>query len=399
MSSGRRVGGDNWQGVGFLLDCPEIPRNVAHAGYEQIRRLHMQEGKHTNPTDAKALVRYDGRYEIFDPSAIKTYPLSNRPNKVKLDDLSRPDQVMAGDYAPTSDQAELVEAVAKCVVEARRNDRPVVVITGAHLVKNGLSPLLIDLVDRGTVTLVATNGAGAIHDFELALVGETSEHVPNALPTGQFGMAYEFAYMNQALTLGDEMRLGYGESLGRMICDEAFRDQVLARAGRDGSPTEFSCPDVSLLAATYRCGVPMTVHASIGTDVMDQHPNSDPAAKGSTSGRDFLIFTQHMTTFTGGGVVLNIGSAVTGPEVLLKAVSMAGNIGKPPGKLITADFDIRPHQPEAMTDESQAGYYFRDQKSVATRIPEAFGGQGYYVQGDHRVTIPAFYQAVVKRLG
>ncbi|MBN1343071.1 MAG: hypothetical protein JXQ73_10350 [Phycisphaerae bacterium] len=341
---------------------------------------------------------YEGRYEIFDPSAIQTYPLSTRPNKVKLEDLVDPAKVLETDYRHSEEQASLIEEVAGVVTDARRAGHPVVVITGAHLIKNGLGPLLVDLVRRGVVTLVATNGAGAIHDFELALVGETSEHVPNALPGGKFGMAYEFAYYNEALNLGHEMHLGYGESLGRMIRDASFRQRVLDRVGREDSPTGFTHPETSVLAMTYDRGVPMTVHASIGTDVVDQHPNFDPSAKGGTSGTDFLIFTRHMATFTEGGVVLNIGSAVTGPEVLLKAVSMVGNVGKPPKALTTADFDLRPHDPAVMSDESAAGYYYRDQKSIVTRIPQAFGGRGYYVQGDQRTTVPVLYQAVMRHL-
>ena len=344
-------------------------------------------------------VRYEGRYDVFDPSALATYPLATRPNKVTLEDLVSPAEVLETDYRLTSNQAALIGEVADCVASARRTGQPVVVITGAHLVKNGLGPLLIDWVRRGVATLVATNAAGAIHDFELALVGQTSEDVPDALPTGQFGMAYEFAYMNEAINLGHAMHLGFGESLGRMICESSFRQQVLARVRRQGSVAAFAHPEASVLAATYECKVPMTVHASIGTDVTDQHPSFDGAAKGGTSGRDFLIFTQQMTLFTNGGVVLNIGSAVTGPEVLLKAISMAANVGRAARGLITADFDLRPHDPATMTDASKAGYYYRDQKSVLTRIPQAMGGRGYYVQGDQRVTIPVLYQAIVKRLG
>jgi len=359
----------------------------------------MEDPRTDNRQETGADLRYEGRYDAFDPSGLQTYPLSTRPNKVKLEDLVRPADVLETEYGATPDQLAAIDDAADQVVGARRADRPVVVITGAHLIKNGLGLLLFDLIERRLVTLVATNGAGAIHDFELALIGETSEHVPNALPTGQFGMAYEFAYMNEAINLGDAMHLGFGESLGRMICDRTFRRQVLERVRRDGSPEYFEHPEVSVLAATYQRGVPMTVHASIGTDVTDQHPSCDPAAKGGTSGRDFLIFTQCMTTFTEGGVVLNIGSAVTGPEVLLKAVSMAGNVGRPPNGLITVDFDIRPHEADAMSDETKAGYYYRDQKSVVTRIPEAFGGRGLYVQGDQRVTIPVLYQAIRRRLG
>jgi len=342
---------------------------------------------------------YQGRYEIFDPSAIRTYPLADRPNKVKLDDLQHPKQVLACTPGTSPEQQAAIDRVAEWVVQARAAGRPVICFTGAHLVKNGLSPLLVDLIQRGMVSLIATNGAGGIHDFELAMIGQTSEHVPNALPAGQFGMAFEFSLINQALIVGHAMQLGYGESLGRMICDGAFRAKVLSGLKGADPGTKFQYPQISMLATAYDKAIPLTIHAGIGTDVIDQHANFDGAAKGGTSGRDFLIFTRHITAFTAGGVVLNIGSAVTGPEVLLKAVSMAGNVGKVPQGLLTADFDLRPFRPEVMADESAAGYYYRDQKSVVTRIPQAFGGQGVYVHGDQRVTFPALYQAIVRRLG
>jgi hypothetical protein len=258
--------------------------------------------------------------------------------------------------------------------------------------------LLADLVERKLVTLVAGNAATSIHDFELALIGQTSENVPAALGEGTFGMAYEFAYINTALSLGNTQRLGYGESLGRFICDEAFRAQVLAVAARPDSPRACAHPETSVLAACYRNAIPFTVHAGIGTDVIDQHATFDGQAKGGCSGRDFLIYTQETTKLTDGGVVLNIGSAVTGPEVLLKAVSMAANVGQVPRDILAADFDLRRHDPVQMTDEAAQGYYYRDQKSVVTRIPQAFGGQGLYVQGDQQTTFPLLYRTILQHL-
>jgi hypothetical protein len=152
---------------------------------------------------------------------------------------------------------------------------------------------------------------------------------------------------------------------------------------------------VSILATGYRLDIPVTIHATIGTDVTDQHPNFDGAAKGGTSARDFMIFADTMAKMTSGGVVLNIGSAVTGPEVLLKAVSMSANVGCPPQNIITADFDLRPHEPHSMGNENSLFYYYRDQKSVVTRIPQSFGGKGYYIHGDQRVTIPLLYQKII----
>ncbi len=339
-------------------------------------------------------MEYEGRYKAFDSSRVRTYPLSTRSNKVKLGDLVLPGDVAGKAFDVPQEVRRDVEAVAEAIVAARRDGKPVILFTGAHLIKNGLGPLLVDLVERGCLTLVAGNGATSIHDFELALVGETSENVPAALDKGQFGMAYEFGYINTALSVGNQQKLGYGEALGRMICEESFRKQVLSLAAKPGSPTQFVHPEVSVLATCYRKSIPFTVHVGIGVDVIDQHPSFDGQAKGGCSGRDFLLYTNEICKLAKGGVVLNVGSAVTGPEVLLKAVSMAANVGSVPQGILTADFDLREHKPRHMTDEAAQGYYFRDQKSVVTRIPEAFGGRGLYIQGDQRQTIPFLYKCI-----
>ena len=343
-------------------------------------------------------MKYEGRYKMFRSRLIGTYPLASRTSKVGLEDIVKPGDVVDAEFNLPDKTGCQIDTLAQAIVEARSEDRPVIFFTGAHLIKNGLSLLVIDLVERGMVTLVAGNCATAIHDFELALIGQTSEDVPHALEQGQFGMAYEFAYFNAAISHGHKQHLGLGEALGRTICDSNFAAAVLDPIAGDDSPRQFLHPQVSLLAACYQRNIPFTVHASIGTDVVDQHPSFDPAAKGGCSGRDFLIFTEHVSHFTEGGVVLNVGSAVTGPEVLLKAVSMAANIGRAPRSLITADFDLRRHIPADMTDESTESYYFRDQKSIVTRIPQAFGGQGHYVQGDQKQTIALLYQRILARL-
>jgi hypothetical protein len=343
-------------------------------------------------------MEYEGRYTAFDVTRIETYPLSTRSNKVTLSDLVFSKDLAGLAFDLPQPVQEDLRRVAAAMVEARREGKPVILFTGAHLIKNGLGPLVVDLVERGAVTLVAGNGATAIHDFELALIGETSENVPAALDQGQFGMAYEFAYINMALSVGNQQKLGYGESLGRMICEEPFRRAVLALAAKEGTASEFRHPGTSVLAACYRRAIPFTVHAGIGTDVIDQHPSFDGQAKGGCSGRDFLIYTHEVTKLVDGGVVLNIGSAVTGPEVLLKAVSMAANVGRVPHGILAADFDLREHEPRQMTDESAPGYYFRDQKSIVTRIPQAFGGRGLYIQGDQTQTFPFLCQQIGRRL-
>lgn len=343
-------------------------------------------------------MQYNGKYNIFDPGQIKTYPLSARSNKVTLKDLISPSDVnnLAVDL-PKQTCCD-IETIAQAVVSARKADNPVILFTGAHLIKNGLGPLVVDMVNRHLVTLVAGTAATAIHDFELALIGQTSEDVPDALGKGRFGMAWEFAYINCALSVGNEQKIGFGEALGKMICDRDFRKRVLSSAANENSPKEFAHRQISVLAACYENNVPLTIHAGIGTDVIDQHRTFDGQAKGGCSGRDFLIFTEEIAKLTNGGVILNIGSAVTGPEVLLKAVSMAANVGKQPAGLITADFDLRPHKPDAMTDESSNGYYFRDQKSIVTRVPQAFGGRGFYIQGNQKQTVPLLYNKIIDNL-
>ena len=343
-------------------------------------------------------MEYEGRYKAFDPAQITTYPLRTRSNKVTLGDLVFPTDRRGLSVDLSAEVQDAIRLVARSVGAARRSGKPVILFTGAHLIKNGLGPLLVDLVDRGAVTLVAGNAATSIHDFELALIGETSENVPAALHEGAFGMAYEFAYINSALAVGNQQKLGFGEALGRLICDEEFRRPVLSLVASQGAPGDFPHPEVSVLAACYRRGIPFTVHAGIGTDVIDQHPSFDGQAKGGCSGRDFLVYANEVTELTDGGVVLNIGSAVTGPEVLLKSVSMAANVGRAPKGIVTADFDLRGYDPGQMRDESVQGYYFRDQKSVVTRIPQAFGGRGFYICGDQRQTVPFFYQRIIEAL-
>lgn len=343
-------------------------------------------------------MEYKGKYKIFDSTKINTYPLSQRTNKVKLADIVDPNSVNESLLDVPQHVKKNIEKVAKAIVSARSKNKPVVFFSGAHLIKNGLSRFVIELVKNDIITLVAGNAATAIHDFELALIGETSEYVPHALGKGQFGMAYEFGYINTAISKGNQYKLGFGESLGKMICNDEFRCEILSIIARENSPKQFLHSEISLLAVCYQHNVPFTVHAGIGTDVIDQHASFDGQAKGGCSGRDFLIYTNEISKFTNGGVILNIGSAVTGPEVLLKAISMATNIGLAFNRITTADFDLRTFVTDQMTNEAAANYYFRDQKSVVTRIPEAVNGTGYYIQGNQKVTIPLLYKNIIEKL-
>lgn len=340
----------------------------------------------------------NSQYDIFDLKKIKTYPINIRINKVKFKNLVDPSVIIKTGFGTLNKLNKLVNNLVERIVLLRQNNKPVILFTGAHLIKNGFGPLLIDLIKKNIFTLVAGNGATAIHDFELALIGETSEDVSNVLGRGEFGFAYEFSYINQAINLGHKYGLGLGESLGKMICDSTFCSEVLLQLRKENISMEFLHPEISLLAACYKKKIPFTVHVGIGTDVIDQHPSFNAEAKGSCSGRDFLIYVNEITKMSQGGLVLNVGSAVTGPEVLLKAVSMAANVGKAPKEIMTADFDIREEVTSRDFKESSPHYYYRDQKSVVTRIPEAFGGEGYYIQGDQKKTFPLLYKKIIEKL-
>ncbi len=366
-------------------------------------------------------MKYRGSYPAFDLSKVRTYPLNTRKNKVEVGGFvdcaklatmpiacaKRP-WFRSGRKGPGADQSQGLRELAAYTVKCFREKKPVVILSGAHPIKNGLNPIVIDLINRGIVSLYSTNGAGTIHSFELALTGASSESVRDALPKGDFGMAFETgAYINYALQVGRARGYGYGESMGRLFCDRAFRKAVIDLTFRrhqdlgcyfkpyDGFPYNDSC----IFAAAFRKKIPACVHAMMGTDIIDQHASFDGEGKGAASGADFLVFTKAMERFTRGGVVLNIGSAIMGPEVLLKAVSMVANVGKRPDGLWTGDFDIRPFVfDDEVRDESKYYYYFRDQKSIATRIPKVFGGKGYYFQGTHHETLVPFYQYVLKEL-
>lgn len=273
--------------------------------------------------------------------------------------------------------------VAHAGRNARDTGRPVLLFLGAHAIKLGLSRYLIDLVERRLVTHVAINGAGVIHDFELALVGGTSEEVPRWLSAGQFGLWQETSRLNDIIAEGATRNEGLGEAVGRVIEEERFPHR-----------------DLSIAAACWRNRVPLTCHVTIGADVIHAHPNCDGAALGQTSYTDFLIFARAVQNLEG-GVFLNVGSAVTGPEVFLKALSMARNVAHQQGQQIrrftTAVFDLAP-LPANWRDGSPGKddplYYHRAFKTVLVRAADD-GGQSFYVPGDFRDTLPALWHLLV----
>ncbi len=314
----------------------------------------------------------------IDLSLVKTYPLAERRNLVHLSDLLAPET-----SPPPFDSPELDTVVAR-IVSARRAGRPVIWMMGAHVVKSGLSRLLIRLMERGVITHVAGNGAVSIHDFELSLIGETSEDVAHSLEDGSFGMAEETGrLLNRAIRQGARDGLGYGEAVGRFIAEHGDL---------------FPHRDIGILYNAYRLRIPATIHVTLGADIIHQHPAADFAAIGAASGLDFRRFAASVAQLEG-GVFLNFGSAVTGPEVFLKALSIARNLGHTVAHITTANFDLIPlgdYRRPVTTDEPV--YYYRPRKNIVNR-PTSLGGEGYHITGDHRVTIPNLYHRVMAELG
>ena len=311
------------------------------------------------------------KFEPLDFSRIRTYALAERANKVAIADFAgihaKGDSLAAFlDKLPRFLVANDFLAVAAAVAQAVRDGRPVVVMMGAHPIKCGLNPVLVDAMRRGIISAVAFNGAGAIHDFETAFQGETSEDVQRGLDDGSFGMVDETSrLMNTALEAGVRAGLGAGETLGRAILDAAYPNRRL-----------------SILATGAELGIPVTVHIAIGTDIIHQHPTANGAVLGEASYRDFQRFASVVARLEG-GVVLNIGSAVVMPEVFLKALTIARNLSNTVDHFTAATFDmIRQYRPS----------------ENVIRRPTHLGGHGYYIVGHHEIMIPLLFAAVTENL-
>jgi len=320
------------------------------------------------------------KHREFDRSRLRILPLAERTHKVTLD------QVRELDSPPPDFRDPQLDEVADRVVAARRADGQVVWMMGAHALRRGNARFMIDLMERGIITHVATNGAVPIHDYEMALIGATCEDVATYLAEGKFGNWEETGRgINEAVKRGVAKGLGYGASIGRAILDE------------EGAV--FPHKDVSIFAAAVRLGVPITVHKGIGYDITDQHPAADYAALGEATGRDFLIFADTITRIEG-GVFMNVGSQVMGPEVFLKSLSMARNVAAQRGETIadfvTANFDLKRYDdPHAEGTDRDAHYYDRVKKTILGRTVR-LGGASYHVAGDFAVTIPAFYHRLIQ---
>ncbi len=320
-------------------------------------------------------------FKQFDRSRLKLKPLGERVHDLTLECLIRPD----GPYQRCED--DTLPVLADRIRKATERKSSVILMLGAHVIRKGAGPLLTELMRRGIVTHIALNGAGAIHDYELALIGQTCESVAKYVATGEFGLWQETGGINAAAAAAYRDGIGLGEAIGRAI-------------ERGNLPYR----DTSLLAAGYRLGVPVTVHVAIGQDIVHEHPDFDGAAAGAASYTDFLIFTQSVCGLEG-GVMLNIGTAVMGPEVYLKALAMARNVAIQEGRAIrhftTAVFDLVPlgaNDPRREASKTDPKYYFRPYKTTLVRTI-ADGGESFYVQGDHRSTIPTLYHLIVGEQG
>jgi len=308
-------------------------------------------------------------YEEFDLSGVKTYPLRSRQSKVSLAQFATPYKKGAGVQGlvtslPGLLAAQDFKAVVTALITARNAGKAIVWGLGAHVLKTGLSPILVDLMERGFVSAIATNGAGIIHDFEIALSGGTSEDVEATLGPGTFGMAEETGtQLNRAINAGVAAGLGFGQSVGKYL---------------DGAKPPFA--QISVTAAAWRLQIPVTVHVAVGTDIIHMHPQASGAAIGEASLRDFKYFVTTVSKLEH-GVYLNCGSAVVLPEVFLKAVAIARNEGRSLEGMTTVNLDFLRH--------------YRPLTNVVTR-PTMGSGKGYALTGHHELLIPLLAATLIE---
>jgi hypothetical protein len=312
-------------------------------------------------------------YEPLDPKGVKTYPLASRPSKVAVTDAARAWQAGGSfraylDSLPNHLAVQSLRQVVASMLEARRRGKPVILGMGAHVIKVGLSPILVDLLQRGLVSAVAMNGACTVHDFELAYGGFTSEDVEAQLAEGEFGMAEETGHLiNAAVADGVQRGLGFGRALGERLLEV--------------NPPYLS---QSIVAACARLDLPCTVHVALGTDIIHMHPSCDGAVVGEATQRDFRLLAAIVADLDSGGVYLNLGSAVILPEVFLKALTLARNLGHRVRDFVTANLDFIQH--------------YRPTQNVLRR-PVAQGGKGYALTGHHELLVPLLAAALIEGMG
>jgi len=301
-------------------------------------------------------------YQKIDLNKIKTYSIKGRKSKTQIKDFAKPP-------GSKGDVRNLLGGLPKClkandfrkllnsIIKAKRRGKPIIFMFGAHVIKCGVSPVLVDLMQKGFISLLATNGAGAIHDLEIALWGKTSEEVERSIQDGSFGMAKETAEIfNQVSSFAQKESLGLGEAIGKKIWElkAKFRKH-------------------SLLANAFKLRIPLTVHVAFGTDIVHQHPNFDASSTGFATHTDFKILANEVSKLNNGGVVLHFGSAVILPEVFLKALSVARNIKGRIENFTTANFDMIQH--------------YRPNLNLVLR-PTQKSGQGFSFSGHHEIMLP-----------
>lgn len=317
------------------------------------------------------------KYREFDRSRLKIRPLAERTHDLHFDHW-----LQLTDPAPPFTHPDLA-VLKQRLTKAKENGSARILMMGAHLLRAGVNRHLIELIRGGWIDHIAMNGAGIIHDYELARIGATTESVARYIRTGEFGLWTETGELNEVIDSASRNGLGLGEAAGELIARSTFPHR-----------------DLSVAAAAWREDVPLTVHAGIGYDIIHEHPNCNGAALGDASYRDFLIFASTIERLEG-GVLLNFGSAIMGPEVYLKALAMARNVARQEGRSVThfatAVFDIVPiggdfHRELAKTDP---GYYFRPHKTMLVRTV-ADGGESFYFCGNHRATFPALYRILME---
>ena len=310
-------------------------------------------------------------YQPLDFSGLNTYSIHGRYSKVTVDNFAKP-------LAPGSSLKEFIASLPEQLLgldfpelvgrlaASHKNARPIVVGMGAHVIKVGLNPILIDLMERGIISAIALNGAGIVHDTEIAMVGRTSEEVGDVLGSGAYGAAKETGeVVNAGINQGAEKGLGLGEALGAYLLAQ-----------------DFPYNNMSLLATAKRLGIPLTVHVAMGTDIVHIHPSANGAAIGQTSHHDFRLFCSLVADLEG-GAYLNFGSAVLLPEVFLKALTLARNLGHVVNNFTTANFDFIRH--------------YRTMTNVVNR-PTMGGGKGYNIIGHHELLIPLLAATLLDRL-
>jgi len=296
------------------------------------------------------------------PKGIRTYPLRERKSKVEIENFAKPVKKNCDSKAFINSLPDILAGkdfkdLIQKVIQAKKNQKALIWGIGAHVIKVGLSPVLIDLMKEGFITALALNGAGIIHDFEIAFAGKTSEDVESQLKNGSFGMARETGeFLNNAINEGIKEKIGIGEAIGKFLYS-----------------SKYPHIDKSLLATAYMLNIPATVHVAIGTDIIHFHPQVRGEALGEASLKDFFLFASILKKLEGGGFFFNIGSAVILPEVFLKALTMIRNLGFKVENFYTVVFDFN--------------YQYRPLQNVARR-PVSEKGKGYYFIGHHEIMIP-----------